>query len=503
MGLIWDRAEDEAIISAFASNLKVMRQFADDIRTQIEAVVATIDDGTLSGAAYTAASQLYKELYLPISRSLNLLTDRLEADTQRYVGYRGRMDGLNYFNEDDLHRAIDTYKQMNRSIESIDQATFKLTNGLFEWLYNRNQTAMRQLENMITQAREFDLLTKNLFSKYDSEMDTILRGIRYVKTGTLHADGTFTPAPDSDDSWRKELPEDDFDNLVGDIKRPKGMSVVTYVRYKEAIYQQVKALQKEGWADRSLTAFTKYVSDHMEKHGITLEKATAYLTQVVKQTSEIGSDVFLAMWNADGINLLPQSKQEAAATKKLKLLMKFAKMTPHFLTPGLFSSQKAGYGDLSGSQDQTKMLLNVFAHDQHDQFKLAPDADFWDNLARTVRYAFPDGFIKAKDQALAKEVHQYRYVISAQQQDYIRNFGKANHCKSDEDALALYLSQGHPYSLDESARLHQKKSEYGHFPADYKDTNIKVVENFHTEFIIDGKGHLINEVDSEKSPEKK
>ncbi|GAJ27252.1 hypothetical protein JCM15457_2224 [Liquorilactobacillus sucicola DSM 21376 = JCM 15457] len=119
-----------------------------------------------------------------------------------------------------------------------------------------------------------------------------------------------------------------------------------------------------------------------------------------------------------------------------------------------------------------------------------------------MQTAFPEGLNATLNEKLAKNVHQFRYLISAQQIQFVRE-KYLQQGKTEFEALAWYLStlpEGQ-FSLDESARLHQKhRRKNGEAPANYYKTNIKVVVGFHSEYILDGNGNLINEIDVEKEP---
>ncbi|EHI74722.1 Protein of uncharacterised function (DUF3114) [Streptococcus criceti] len=103
------------------------------------------------------------------------------------------------------------------------------------------------------------------------------------------------------------------------------------------------------------------------------------------------------------------------------------------------------------------------------------------------------------------KVHQFRYVISQQQVQYIRdNYRESG--MTDEQALAAYLSTmeegngDNQYSLSESSRAHNKvkfdKKGKPSYPEGSK-ANYKVTIGFHSEFIVDQNGNFLNEVDPE------
>ncbi|MCU9532936.1 DUF3114 domain-containing protein [Streptococcus sp. CSL10205-OR2] len=142
---------------------------------------------------------------------------------------------------------------------------------------------------------------------------------------------------------------------------------------------------------------------------------------------------------------------------------------------------------------------------------LRPDHDFWKSLAQTVSTAFPENELRQKT-PLGRQIHQLRYLISGQQAQWIRDHIKTDKM-TDQEALAVFLKDkkeqswfplGYDYSLNESARLHNKyylKNGKKIYPDQEITTNFKVLVHFHTEFIIDKKGHFVNLIDYERQTE--
>lgn len=140
---------------------------------------------------------------------------------------------------------------------------------------------------------------------------------------------------------------------------------------------------------------------------------------------------------------------------------------------------------------------------------LEPDSPYWGFLAGLVDQAFP-GDSLSQPSGLGRQVHQLRYVISYQQADWIRrHYGGVG--VSDRQALITYLatknrrnsllehlgllpSDYSVYDLRESARLHNKLAfDYkGRVQAWEALPNVKILLNFHTEFILDAQGNFAN-----------
>lgn len=149
--------------------------------------------------------------------------------------------------------------------------------------------------------------------------------------------------------------------------------------------------------------------------------------------------------------------------------------------------------ELSGSTSETQGLIDQFTKD------LQPDHFFWHQLAQIVQLAFPEKTL-AEDTPLAKQVHQFRYVISAYQAQWVREHFPA---KSDKESLIAYLKpkkqkrfwrRVFDFDLSESSRLHNKLPRQA-IEGYIIPTNMKIVMGFHTEFILDDHGHFANEID--------
>ena len=187
---------------------------------------------------------------------------------------------------------------------------------------------------------------------------------------------------------------------------------------------------------------------------------------------KIGDKEFFLFWeNSRAIMTQHQAKQ------MLTELMKIAQMPL----------------ELTGEVAQTRKLVNQFSDD------LAPDDPFWSELARLVQLAFP-GESMAEDTLLAHQVHQFRYVISAYQAQWVREYYPA---KNDWTSLLAFLKgkkerrfwrKNFDFDVTESARLHNKAPRRPILGFELP-VNFKILMAFHTEFILDSNGHFANEID--------
>ncbi|MCO4611573.1 hypothetical protein Si064_00209 [Streptococcus infantarius subsp. infantarius] len=149
--------------------------------------------------------------------------------------------------------------------------------------------------------------------------------------------------------------------------------------------------------------------------------------------------------------------------------------------------------ELSGEIAHTRKLLNQFSDN------LSPNHLFWSELARLVQVAYP-GESMTEDNLLSHQVHQFRYVISAYQAQWVREEFPA---KSDWQSMLAYLKdkkerrfwrRRFDFDLTESARLHNKAPKHVILGFELP-INLKILLAFHTEFILDSRGHFANEID--------
>lgn len=237
---------------------------------------------------------------------------------------------------------------------------------------------------------------------------------------------------------------------------------------KEQLFQQLQSL---GWSQASL----EKVLGEIGGQGKTVAEAGNYL----QEAQLFGSPFFQKLWQAEAAQ-----NSRLGAQELLVLAMSLVNMPE----------------ELSGDKSETDFLLARIAPD------LAPHDRFWKIFSRTLRLAFPADDFSQRDgnQKLKRQLHQFRYVISCQQAQWVRErYRQAG--MTDAEALASYL-KGCPavlYSFQESSRLHNKayidkKSGQAIYPdAQASQANIKILIDFHTEFILDQAGRFLNIIDPE------
>ena len=226
-------------------------------------------------------------------------------------------------------------------------------------------------------------------------------------------------------------------------------------------------LARLGWRENSLAYLEKYLQEYKD--------VQAYQEQY-QSVFFFASPLFQKMWFQELQNL-----DEAVAQELLRGVMKILLMP----------------SDLSGTCEETAFLLSRMAP------ACPPHSPFWSSFSRVVQVAFAQDSLASKegDQLLKRQIHQFRYLLSAYQAQWIReHYAKTG--QTDEEALQTYLQETKGIKIDAyaAARLHNKVyvDQDGQlaFPSRAQaQLNFKVLLNFHTEYILDQDGQFLNEVD--------
>ena len=226
-------------------------------------------------------------------------------------------------------------------------------------------------------------------------------------------------------------------------------------------------LARLGWRENSLAYLEKYLQEYKD--------VQAYQEQY-QSVFFFASPLFQKMWFHE-----LQNMDEAVAQDLLRGVMKILLMP----------------SDLSGTCEETAFLLSRMAP------ACPPHSPFWSSFSRVVQVAFAQDSLasKAGDQLLKRQIHQFRYLLSTYQAQWIReHYARAG--QTDEEALQAYLQETKGIKIDAyaAARLHNKVyvDQDGQlaFPSRAQaQLNFKILLNFHTEYILDQGGQFLNEVD--------
>ncbi|BDR59402.1 DUF3114 domain-containing protein [Xylocopilactobacillus apicola] len=314
---------------------------------------------------------------------------------------------------------------------------------------------LSEIEIKLQTLREAQSFTSNLFTEELAIIEVLSEALEAIGSYQISSDGSLLIVDQT--NWLEKLK---FYSEVN-LERFLDLLDCSEDNFRELVRKILADLRSDGWAAASLQRFVKIINAQLFS-----------LNKLQNAARQVGSQVFLDLWSAW------QCSDSKSAQDKLRLLLKIIQLPL----------------DLPQSPALVAELISHFDH------SLDPANEFWDDLSKTVQLAFANGNISDYKE-LGKQIHNLRYVISAQQAQYIRDSDPGN--KTDGEKLALYLTK-HDYTTEESDRLHQKgyyNGKFMQYPAGYANGDIKVVVNFHSEFILNSEGRFQNEIDPEGASE--
>lgn len=354
--------------------------------------------------------------------------------------------------------------------------------------------ARRELEIKLEKLLNFNSSSVSIFDGIDADLKTAIeQGFIEVSSAWNPETGLYVLSQSR--NWVTVINNNisrsnqDFEKKYG-VKKPEGMSDKDYQVYLTVLRSQVARLESDGWSKEAIKI--GYLENVKVSYDPRLEQSIQkQLGESYKIARTFGSPVFQKMFSIDS----EKADTPEKAKTVLQISMRYAGMP----------------SELSGDTEETKRLVGSI------DSSLAPHDVFWASFSETVRKAYPsDEFAKASDMGdLKRQTHQFRYVISAQQAQWVREHYRKDGM-TDEDALVAY-AKDHPeleFEAGPSARLHNKAyydadADKIVYPNDTKNpehvqkeqANYKVLLGFRTEFILSKDGNFLNEIDPEGATE--
>lgn len=269
--------------------------------------------------------------------------------------------------------------------------------------------------------------------------------------------------------------QDLYESLTAENEEYHSLPLLEKWQLRPALLKQFKELVQKGWSKTVIKEIYIKKLSFLDEHSHPNLKS--FQSQFL-EAQKVGSPLFRDMWHS-------QVKLDSTqnAKKSLAFLTHFINLPK----------------ELSGNTNETRALL------RHFDANLSPTDAFWTELASLVQIAFPDDTFSQTD-TFSKQIHQLRYVISAQQANWVRQHYRTK-TDSDADALAKYLTKlpEQDYSLTESSRYHNKVAietntsgrKVPKYSDNVKQSNFKVLIHFHSEFILSESGQFLNEIDTQ------
>lgn len=457
-----------------------------NLEVSVQAFLETTD--SLQGKAYDSARDYFQTVLLPLAQGGQTLVDLVsQALAKLPSDYREMVDTKSW-EEAELIRLKENEEQAVLNLENYSRSLVNapLPDALLDslrhiqrQLASAHEDKAQQYGKILGDLRAFDPHSLTLFSDIDMMITALQQGIAHTKTAWNPTTKTFTSLENSD--WQNTLSVQQFARSYG-VPRPKGMSNEEYIRYLENLQAQVKTLEADGWSKAAIQKgyLSQVNGTDFSQKAVPVE---TQLAAIYKQARTFGSTLFQQMWNID-----LRGADAKKSQKLLRIAMKYVGMP----------------NGLDGTPQQTQALLSRISS------KLAPNAPFWATFAKTVQAAYPGDSLSSLDgnQQLKRQIHQFRYVISAFQAQWVRNHFKKGKM-TDADALAAYLRSlekdkmfpNYDQYLNEPARHHNKgyydvgKRKMVYPGNTSNQANYKVTMRFYTEFILDKDGNFLNEID--------
>lgn len=452
-----------------------------NLEVSVQAFLETTD--SLQGKAYDSARDYFQTVLLPLAQGGQTLVDLVsQALAKLPSDYREMVDTKSW-EEAELIRLKENEEQAVLNLENYSRSLVNapLPDALLDslrhiqrQLASAHEDKAQQYGKILGDLRAFDPHSLTLFSDIDMMITALQQGIAHTKTAWNPTTKTFTSLKNSD--WQNTLSVQQFARSYG-VTRPKGMSNEEYIRYLETLQAQVKTLEADGWSKAAIQKgyLSQVNGTDFSQKAVPVE---TQLAAIYKQARTFGSTLFQQMWNID-----LRGADTKKSQKLLRIAMKYVGMP----------------NGLDGTPQQTQALLSRISS------KLAPNAQFWAAFAKTVQAAYPGDSLSSQDgnQQLKRQIHQFRYVISAFQAQWVRNHFKKGKM-TDADALAAYLRSlekdkmfpNYDQYLNEPARYHNKGYIYKnkvYYPGGaVNQANYKVTMRFYTEFILDKDGNFLN-----------
>lgn len=443
----------------------------------------------LQGMAYDSARDFIEGGINPLIEGIQLLAEKIGQSVAKLPADYTAQVANESLQEEVLRNQI-------RQLRQLEEAQ----NLLLAKLPGKPPSLMihgevrRELEIKLEKLLNFNSTSVSIFDGIDADLKTAIeQGLIEVSSAWNPDTGLYVLSQSR--NWVTVINNNisrsnqDFEKKYG-VKKPEGMSDKDYQVYLTVLRSQVARLESDGWSKEAIKI--GYLENVKVSYDPRLEQSIQkQLGESYEVARTFGSPVFQKMFSIDS----EKADTPEKAKTVLQISMRYAGMP----------------AELSGDTEETKRLVGNIDPN------LAPHDDFWASFSETVRKAYPgDEFAKASDTGdLKRQTHQFRYVISAQQAQWVREHYRKNDM-NDEDALVAY-AKDHPeleFEAGPSARLHNKAyydadADKIVYPNDTKNpehvqkeqANYKVLLGFRTEFILSKDGNFLNEIDPEGATE--
>jgi hypothetical protein len=221
MTLIWDEAESDAVKTRLRADLEVWQPGLVIWQYRIATLVATIDAGNLSGAAYNTAKTLFEDRVQPLVEAGLRVCRAITQALALYEMYEAPL-------RDDAWTHLESAALLQGGGDLERQLAFDAMWHLFPapWRAADSDVAplVTTLNETKTALRDLGDFTSNTRALFDDAMraqQSIEQGVRSINSGSVASDGTYAPGANDKEAWLapvtqywKDNPFPDYDDTA-------------------------------------------------------------------------------------------------------------------------------------------------------------------------------------------------------------------------------------------------------------------------------------------------
>ena len=179
MGLIYDSADSNNVMTALSGNLSAARSAVDQTEHACNRLLGTLGNGELSGEGYNAIAILFSQALLPSVKASRLQLESLEKDLATYTWEDSKISRFGVLKEDQLATQLEatrTQRDATERLMEVNEAfadamtavpllgdALRMANSRLEMALNHLEKEARDLEDRLGALRHFDSATRGLF----------------------------------------------------------------------------------------------------------------------------------------------------------------------------------------------------------------------------------------------------------------------------------------------------------------------------------------------------
>ncbi|MFC4651604.1 hypothetical protein ACFO26_01600 [Lactococcus nasutitermitis] len=239
--VVYDSGDSDRLMQALTANLNGAKEIFMRLSKGSAYLIAVINSGTLSGAAYTAGKELFETYINPMLQKLSKAITDIEEDLNAYRSADSRVRQYeSHLDEALLKKQLNTTKEMIRLLQQKiddDKNFFKNLEDAVQGDFSRMAelpSLQEQLDNLeqvktmyeqeLAALETFVSSTASLFTDSLEAFKLALQGVSIINQSHASANGTITFPAGADMSWAKKLKNEKFSSKLNASSKPKKVS---------------------------------------------------------------------------------------------------------------------------------------------------------------------------------------------------------------------------------------------------------------------------------------